>query len=298
MFSIFCLAFRADALTRPNVRDDIPTRKRNIFSTSSLSPAPDDHSDDARSSDADDSQSEYPALRRSSRVVAPPKPITTSVPAASRSRRKQTAFDRLFLEDMRRKRARGGVDGYKQAESLAAALESSSANEADDSNDDQDAWSANESARRPGQSNGARSQSSCASGFISDSDDNAPEGKAHEPHVAGLAQKYLGHDDTKRLKSILQGDAGSLRSRILEDGAQTLGEKRALWEKANINTYVDIIFLFVRHSLTLGCRRRPRSISTLAMCSSTDCLQQYKTRVCSVASLVDADTERGPFSVL
>ena len=258
---------------------------------SSLSPAPDD--------DSDDSQSGYPALRRSSRVVAPPKPITTFVPAASRSRRKHTEFDRLFLEDTRRKRARGGVDGYKQAESLAAALESSSANEADDSNDDQDAWSITESARRSGQLKGARSQSSGASSFMSGSDDNGPEAKAHASgDVGGLAQKYLGHDDTKKLNSILQDDASSLRSRILEDGAQTLGEKRTLWEKANINTYVSIIVLFVRHSLTLGCRRRPRSISTLVMCSSRDCSQQYKTRVCSVFSLVDAETDRWAFSVI
>jgi len=96
---------------------------------------------------------------------------------------------------------------------------------------------------------------------MSGSDDNGPEAKAHaggdERHVGGLAQKYLGHDDTKKLNSILQDDASSLRSRILEDGAQTLGEKRALWEKATISTYVGIIVLFVRHSLTLGCRRRP-----------------------------------------
>jgi hypothetical protein len=288
---------------QPNVRHDIPTtRKRNLFSASSLSPAPGDNSDNAQSSDADDSQSEYPTLRRSSRVVAPPKPITTHVPTANRSRRKQTEFDRLFLEDTRRKRARGGVDGYKKAESLAATLESSSANEADDSNDDQDAWSTTESARQPGQLNGARSRSSCASSFMSGSDDDGLEAKAHagddEPHVGGLAQKYLGRDDTKKLKSILQDDASSLRSRILEDGAQTLGEKRTLWEKSNINTYVGIVVLFVRHSLTLGCRRRPRSISTLVMCSSRDCLQQYKTRVCGVFSLVDAETERGAFSVI
>jgi hypothetical protein len=235
-------------------------------------------------SDADDSQYKYSAIRRSSRIVAPPKPITAFVAAASRPRQRHSEFDRLFLEDMRRKRARGGTDGYKQAESLAA-IESSSANEADSSNDDQDVGSVTGFTKQLAHSVGARSRSSRASSFMSDDEAEISEANAcsddDEPLVSGMAQKYLGHKDTKKLRGILQDDvASSLRSRIpVEDGAQTLGDKRSLWEKRGLNTHVSRAYLLASRLLTSRYRWHPRNSPTPVTCSSRDCFRQYKTKV-------------------
>ena len=208
----------------------------------------------------------------------------------------------MLLEDTRRNRARGGFGGYKQAEYLAV-LESSSANEADSSDDDQDVGSSTKSTGWPGDSVGARSHSSRASSFLSDADDNAPisETNIHagdESHASGIAQKYLGHEDTKRLKNILRDDvAGSTNLRILiEDGAPSLGDKRTLWEKTNLSTHVGTIYVFTLSSLTSRHRRRPQNSSVLMMRSSRDCFQQYKLKV-SATFPIDAQAEPERFRV-
>ena len=194
----------------------------------------------------------------------------------------------MFLEDARRKRSRGGVDGYKQAESLAA-VESSSANEGDSSDGDQDAGSVVGSTKRLAYSVGTRSRSSRGSSVMSDNDDEGQISEANaresgdEPPVSGMAQKYLGREDTKKLRGILQDDmASSLRSRILvEDGAQALGDKRSLWEKTNVNNHVSRLRSLASHLLTSRYRQHPQYSSVPVIRLSKGCFRQYKTKVCA-----------------
>lgn len=211
------------------------------MSSSSLSSAPAlPEDEDVAMTDADDSDG-TPAIRRSSRVIMAPKPLAPLITSTPKPRKKQSEFDRLFAEDTRRKRNRGGVDGYQKADTLVAAHVHSSAGEEESSDDEQKAGSVAGRSNRSGLSHSHRSRTGSV---LPDSDDemgsaeeNGGESDVSLTRVGDLAQRLLGDEDTVKLRSLIQVDpTNSLKPkrRLLTDDGEVrfVRASRRLWDKA------------------------------------------------------------------
>lgn len=235
--------------------------------------------------DADDSDS-TPAIRRSSRTIVAPKPLAPLVTSAPKPRKKQSEFDRLFAEVTRRKRNRGGVDGFQRADTLVAAHTHSSAGEEESSGDEQKAGSVTGRSNRSGQSYSHRSRTGS---LLPDSDDemgsadgNGGESDVSLTRVGDMAQRLLGDEDTVKLRSLIQVDpVGGLKPKrkpMTEDGEMRfVRASRRLWDKAvrsvevRFCVYVPILVCVLTRD-TVGfystvSHQRPTGYSGLPGCS-------------------------------
>lgn len=196
-----------------------------LFSSSSLSSAPEgDGNEDIAMTEADDSDSsETPAIRRSLRVVSAPKPIVPIAPTL-KPRKKQSEFDRLFAEDTRRKRSRGGADGYQRADTLATANADSSSDEEADSDVELDP----------------------ALAVVGPNDRNSEGSDDSLARVGNMAQKLLGDEITADLRNMIQTNPAGV-SKLKRKAVNGSGDDhyvragRRLWDRATTSIEVGLL---------------------------------------------------------